>query len=205
MPTRVLLLRHAETATPLIFHGAESDIELSDRGQRQAEAVAAVLASRTPDCLISSGMRRALQTAEPIARACGLSVQVEPELHERRVGALSGKPTHGPGVWPETLDRWLAGETDYALAWAESYDDLCRRLLPVWERLTQQHAGQTMILVAHGMVCKVLLLELLAGYTLGDWHRIGPIANVALHELVGDEHSWQAVRINEVPEGVRGC
>ena len=40
MPTRVLLLRHAETATPHLFHGAESDVGLSERGRRQADAVA---------------------------------------------------------------------------------------------------------------------------------------------------------------------
>src|SRR5262245_59766453 len=95
MPTRVLLLRHAESANPTIFHGAESDVGLSERGRRQAEAVAAVLAARRPDRLISSAMRRARETAAPIATACGLPVQIEPALHERRVGALSGTPTSG--------------------------------------------------------------------------------------------------------------
>ena len=93
MPTRVLLLRHAETASPLIFHGAESDIGLSERGRRQADAIAPVLAARAPSAIISSGMRRALDTASPIARACGLPLRIEPSLHERRVGALSGTPT----------------------------------------------------------------------------------------------------------------
>ena len=44
MPTRVLLLRHGETTDPLVFHGAESDVGLSGRGRRQAEAAAAALA-----------------------------------------------------------------------------------------------------------------------------------------------------------------
>src|SRR5581483_8043170 len=69
MMTRVFLLRHAETANPLVFHGAESDVALSPRGQRQAEAVARVLAGDRPDVVISSAMRRARDTAVPIARA----------------------------------------------------------------------------------------------------------------------------------------
>lgn len=32
MPTRIWLLRHAETALPTVFHGAESDVGLSRRG-----------------------------------------------------------------------------------------------------------------------------------------------------------------------------
>ncbi len=85
MPTRVLLLRHAESANPLIFHGAESDVGLSERGWRQAKVIAPVLAAQTPDVLISSAMRRARETAQPIARACGLPVRIEADLHERRV------------------------------------------------------------------------------------------------------------------------
>src|SRR5262249_51225625 len=123
MPDRVFLLRHAETADPLVFHGAESDVGLSARGRAQAEAVAPVLAAYRPGAVVSSAMRRALDTAGPIARACGLAVQVEPDLHERRVGELSGTPTAGrDGVWPDTLRRWMAGDTGFAPPGAESFD-----------------------------------------------------------------------------------
>src|SRR6059058_5481382 len=90
MPTRVLLLRHAESADPTVFHGAESDVGLSERGKRQAELIAPALAAYRPVTVISSGMRRALATAEPIARACAVTIRIEPALHERRVGKLAG-------------------------------------------------------------------------------------------------------------------
>src|SRR5437773_1731530 len=106
MSTRVLLLRHAESANPLVFHGAESDVGLSERGQRQADAVAPVLAALSPTRLVSSAMRRARDTAAPIARACRLDPRIEPNLHERRVGIMSGTPTNS-GVWPATLNRWV--------------------------------------------------------------------------------------------------
>jgi hypothetical protein len=50
-PTRVLLLRHAETAAPDRFHGAESDIPLGENGRRQAEAAAQGLSQAKPDVL----------------------------------------------------------------------------------------------------------------------------------------------------------
>src|SRR5215218_2798151 len=74
--TRVLLLRHAETSAPDRFHGAESDIGLGPTGQLQAEAAAQALRALRPDALYCSAMRRARETAEPIARACGLVPQV---------------------------------------------------------------------------------------------------------------------------------
>src|SRR5262245_45757038 len=134
---RVFLLRHAESADPTIFHGAESDVGLSARGQQQAEAVARYLATLAPRRLASSAMLRARATAAPIAQACGLELEIEPALHERRVGTLAGTPTQGSdGVWPDTLARWVAGETGYAPPGAESYDAIRARVLPAWERLT---------------------------------------------------------------------
>jgi broad specificity phosphatase PhoE len=200
---RVLLLRHAESANPRIFHGAESDVGLSERGRRQAEAIAPVLAALAPARIVASAMRRARETAEPIARACGLLLETEPALHERRVGALAGTPTGGSdGIWPATLARWIAGDTAFAPDGAESFDDIRDRVLPVWRRITAAPDAGPLIVVAHGLVCKVLFLSLLPGYTLADWHRIGPIANVSISELIASDDGWSAVRLNEVPAEV---
>jgi broad specificity phosphatase PhoE len=203
MPTRVFLLRHGESADPSVFHGAESDVGLSARGRRQAEAVAPILAAEAPAAVVSSAMRRALETAAPIAAACGCPLSVEPDLHERRVGALSGTPfASADGVWPETLQRWLAGETSYAPPGAESFDAIRARVLPVWERLTRRHGGRCLVVVAHGVVCKVLFFSLLPGLGVRDWHRFGPVRNAALSELVLGEGGWQAVRLNDLPRSV---
>ena len=205
MATRVLLLRHGETADPLVFHGAESDVGLSERGRGQAEAAAAALAPFGPTQVTSSAMLRARETAGPIARACGLPLRVEAALHERRVGALSGTPTNGSdGVWPDTLRRWVEGDTGFAPPGAESFDAIRDRVCPVWERMTAGRPGETQVIVAHGVVCKVLLLTLLPGYSIADWRRLGPMLNVGVHELVLEADGWRAVRLNEPPAGLRG-
>jgi len=200
VPTRVFVLRHGESADPSVFHGAESDVGLSERGRRQAEAVAPVLAAQAPAAVVSSAMRRARDTAAPIAAACGLPVLLEPLLHERRVGALSGTPFgSSEGVWPDTLRRWVAGETSFAPPESESFDHVRHRVLPVWERLIHTYAGRCLVIVAHGVVCKVLFLSVLPGFSVADWHRLGPIRNAALRELEGDAGRWRARRLNEVP------
>jgi 2,3-bisphosphoglycerate-dependent phosphoglycerate mutase len=202
--TRVLLLRHAESANPAVFHGAESDIDLSERGRRQADAVAGVVAAYQPHRLVSSGMLRARATAAPIALACRLPVQIEPDLHERRVGALGGTPTGlREGIWSETIKRWLAGDSAYAPEGAESFDQIRDRVLPVWDRLTTEAKGQTLVIVAHGGVCKVLLLTLLPGRGVLDWQNMGLIHNVAVTELQRTDDGWKSLRFNEIPEAVR--
>ncbi len=204
MSTRIYLLRHAESANPNVFHGAESDVGLSDRGRRQAEAVAAVLAGLAPHGLVTSPMLRARLTAAPIAAACGLSARIEPELYERRLGPLAGLPFHAAdAVWPEMLRRWAAGDTGFAPEGAESFAAVRARLLPVWERLTSEFSGRRLVIVAHGAVCKVLLLSILRGFGPGDWERLGPIRNAAVTELTSAADGWEAVRLNDVPEPLR--
>ncbi len=204
MTTRILLIRHAETALPDVFHGYESDIDLGVRGYAQAEALALVIAARTPDALVCSGMRRARRTAEAISRATGLPLRIEPELHERKVGSLQGSPVAGEsGVWPETLKRWMAGDTGYAPEGTESFDDMARRVLPVWDRLTAEYAGKTAAIVAHGIVIRVVLLSVLEGYNVADWPRLGRIHNVSVSEVAGGGRHWTAAGVGEVPEDVR--
>ncbi len=91
----------------------------------------------------------------------------------------------------------MAGETAFAPAGDESFDDIRRRVLPVWQRVTTEAEGKTIVLVAHGVVCKVLLLTLLADYSVADWHRIGPIHNVGISELIYEGDGWRAIRLNE--------
>jgi len=199
--TRVFILRHGESADPSVFHGAESDIGLSERGQRQALAVAPLLAAHAPAAVVSSAMRRAQDTAAPIAAACGLPVLLEPHLHERRVGMLSGMPFgSSEGLWPQTLRRWIAGDTAFAPHGAESFDNVRARVVPVWERLTRAYAGRCLVIVTHGVVCKVLFLSLLPGLSVADWQRLGPIRNVALTELERNQGGWEARRLNELPD-----
>jgi probable phosphoglycerate mutase len=205
MPTRVYLMRHAEPCDPDIFHGYESDVGLSPFGDRQAAAVAPVVAARRPDAVISSGMLRARRTAEPIARTCGLPLLIEPALHERKLGRLSGAPANKEiGLPPETLEHWQAGDTAYGPEGSESYDDLVRRILPAWERVTSAHVGQTVVLVCHGIVCRIILLAAAPFAGLADWRKLGRMPTVSISELErGPGGTWRALTVAEVPPEVR--
>jgi broad specificity phosphatase PhoE len=198
--TTVWLTRHAETSIPTVFHGAESDVGLSDLGRLQAAAAAEWFRNRSPSVVVSSAMRRAVDTAAPIAAACGVPHVVEPEFHERRVGVLSGTAFSSEGgPWPGTIDRWVAGDSAFTTPGAESFDDLRDRLLPAFRRITNRFRGERVVLVAHGVVTKVLLLNLLSGYGPGDWVRLGKVSNLAVSELVLGETGWTGKSLLQVP------
>lgn len=202
--TRVWLLRHAETATPMVFHGAESDELLSDHGRRQAAAAAEWFKTIEPDIVVSSRMRRAVSTAAPIAAAGKIPHLIEEQLHERRVGALCGTSfSLREGPWVETLSHWTSANTSYTTSGAESYDDLVTRLVPAFERIIQSHANKRIVIVAHGIVCKVLLLTLLPGWGPTRWHELGKVHNLSVSELTPlSAGRWQFHMLLTVPPPV---
>jgi broad specificity phosphatase PhoE len=195
--TRILLLRHAETSAPDRLHGAESDIGLGPRGLQQADAVAAWLGTQRPDALVSSAMSRALQTARPIAGVCGLEIDIVPELHERKMGRYSGMSREeAMPMHRETMRRWMAGESDYALEGCESYVAMRTRVLPVFEKIATRGAARTTIIVAHGMVIRILLTSILDDFGPSNLDRIR-IENVAVNDLRRDGKGWRAMALNQ--------
>lgn len=198
--SRILVLRHAETSAPDRFHGAESDVGLGERGRRQAETVARILAAERPFAIYSSAMKRAVETAEPIARACGLEPLIEPLLHERRMGPLSGlSREEGLSAYSEAKRRWMAGEIGYTHQGGESYADVRDRTVPVFERIAAGAAGRTVVVVAHGVVIRVLLCSVLEGRSAADFERFA-IDNTALNDLRHDGRNWAAATLNQRTE-----
>src|SRR3954453_14064406 len=80
----LVLVRHAEP-TRIDSHepgGAPADPALTERGREQAERVAAWLAFESIDTLLVSPKPRALETAEPIAKLCGLEPVLATDIVE---------------------------------------------------------------------------------------------------------------------------
>jgi len=199
MTTRVLLLRHAETAAPDRFHGAESDVGLGDRGHDQARAAAERIAPLAPSALYCSAMLRARQTAGPIALACGLEPIILPDLHERRMGPLSGMALEeGWSAYRAAIEQWKVGDLDAAHEGGESYAQIRDRVVPALVGLARRHPGETVVVVAHGVVIRVLLSTLLGGHGPGDFDRFG-IDFVAVNDLRHDGEVWSARALNGAP------
>lgn len=203
LPECVFLTRHAETAAPGLFHGAESDVGLSEHGRKQADAAAEWFTSQNVTVVVSSAMTRAQDTAAPIAAACGVPHRVLPQLHERRVGALSGTTfDHRTGPWADTITRWETGDITYTTYGAESFAELQARLVASWHDLIESYPGGRPLVVAHGVVCKVLLVSLLQGWDVSGWSRIGRVSNLSVSKLKPCRDGWVADPLLVVPPPV---
>jgi broad specificity phosphatase PhoE len=187
----------------MLFHGFESDIGLSELGREQASAASGWFRGKDLTAVVSSGMKRAIDTATPTAQACGVPHTIEFGLHERKVGALCGvefSMTEGP--WAETVARWSAGDTTFTTPGAESFEDVKSRVLAAWDNVVAAYPNGNILVVAHGVVCKILLLSLLPDWDATGWVKLGRVANLSVTELVADGGKWRAESLLQVPPPV---
>jgi probable phosphoglycerate mutase len=158
----LLLVRHAEPVRigPEDSPGEAADPQLTRRGLDQAERLARWLAAEPVQHVVSSSLRRATETAAPIAAAHGMEVEVIDGLCEWDANSDHYIPVE---ELRETKDdRWLAmieGRwEDYG---GENPEVFRARVVPVLEEIIAAHPGETVVAVCHGGVINVYLAALL--------------------------------------------
>jgi broad specificity phosphatase PhoE len=194
---RLYLMRHGEVAyfdadgKPL----PEDGVGLTEEGRAQADAIAQLLAPMPIDRVITSGLRRTVETAAIVAP--GVEAEAWPELRELRGSKLSAIPEAElkdqfvhvfRGVVPLER-RFLGGET---------IGELFDRVLPAVERLLVDDGWDTALAVLHGGVNRAILSWALTGERL----YLGPFEQAAgcLNVLdVGSDGVWIVRAVNHSP------
>ena len=156
--TRVLLIRHGETAWNVDARiQGHLDIELNDKGRWQAQQLAASLAMEKIDAIYSSDLSRAFETATAVARRQGREVNIEPLLRERHFGIFQGRQfKEVEKEMPEQAARWRQRDPDFCPEGGESIRLFYARCVDTAARLAAAHPDQTIALVAHGGVLDCL-------------------------------------------------
>jgi broad specificity phosphatase PhoE len=103
-------------------------------------------------------LRRAAATARCITGSLGVPLEIEPGLVEANVGLWADL------TWEEVERRWPdehrafhADPERHGYPGGENLREVRARVLPVITRLVERHSGQTLLVVGHGLVNRVLL------------------------------------------------
>ena len=182
--TRVVLVRHGETEwnVGLRIQG-HLDIPLNDTGREQARRVGAALADEGLQAVYSSDLQRAAHTAEAIARAAGLTVQLDRGLRERAFGAFEGLSfKEVEARHPEDARRWRQREPGFAPGGGEALADFFERCRSTALAIAARHPGQSIALVAHGGVLDCLYRA--ATHVALDAPRTWHLGNAAINRLL---------------------
>ncbi|GFG50918.1 histidine phosphatase family protein [Mycolicibacterium agri] len=200
---RLVMLRHGQTE----FNAGnrmqgQLDTELSDLGRDQAVAVAEVLAKRQPLLIVSSDLRRALDTAVALGERSGVPVDVDARLRETHLGEWQGM-THleVDATAPGARMAWRDDAT-WAPHGGESRVDVAHRSMPLMAELVEAQTDwgndepeRPVILVAHGGLIAALTAALLK-LPVENWPALGGMGNASWVQLSG--HSAEDAVLSDI-------
>jgi len=167
MSTLLLLARHGETIDNArqIMQG-QTQGQLNEGGIAQAEALAASLATMSIDACLASDLRRAVQTAEIVARPHHLDVLTTPLLRERDWGDFTGRfiPDLKDEAWPQNV---------------ETQEAMMQRGRKFLQLVAERYAGMTVLAVGHGIINKAIQ----SVFFNKPMREIKPMTNAEVREL----------------------
>jgi probable phosphoglycerate mutase len=161
---KIILVRHGQTDwnAPERFRG-RADIPLNEIGLVQAEATGKRIADTWhPTAVYASPLNRAIQTAEKIVRPLGLTVQPYKGLIDIDYGEWQGlSPEEVSASHPEMILAWRQAPHTIRIPGGETLDEVQDRAMAAVFELCRQHPGETIVLVSHTVVNRLILLGVL--------------------------------------------
>ncbi len=161
--TRVYLLRHGEIETydRRVFNG-KRDVPLTPRGIQQLEEIAKRLSSEGIRSVYTSTLQRSMRGGEAIARASSVPCVHLDGLCEKNYGAWEGlTATEVEMRYPTQWAEYRSHPEQSRPEGGESHKDVLARVLETLHAILGKHAGETIAIVAHGGVNKLVLGEAL--------------------------------------------
>lgn len=117
------------------------------------------------------------------------------------MAGLSGMPRdQGWPLYEASFRQWMAGDWDATHPGGESYREIRQRVLPAIDAIRAAHHGASVVVVAHGVVIRVLITSLVEGYSCRDWENLG-IDFTAINVLHAHGETWHATHLNGVAVG----
>jgi probable phosphoglycerate mutase len=173
MATKILLIRHGQTEWNRVerFRG-HADVPLNETGLKQAEVTGRYVAANWKvDTICSSPLSRAVKTAEMIGKHVNLPVEIHSGLTDIDYGEWQGVTTEEAiKRWPAMVEAWYEAPHQVRIPGGETLEALRKRAMETIKDLTARHSGQTIVLVGHTVINKIILLGVLGLGSERLWH-----------------------------------
>lgn len=171
--TRIFLVRHGETRwnAEKRYIGV-TDLELTDKGRRQAQAVGRCLAGNCQvNVVFSSSLIRANETGKIISDSVNAELKIESELNEIDFGKWEGLTAEEIlRDYPEMIHKWQSLEPTFTMPQGENWLDFQKRVRNGFNRIYKKSKEESVALVSHAGVIKTLVCQIL-GIDLSNFWR----------------------------------
>ena len=182
--TRLILVRHGESqANALKIFTGHLDYDLSEKGFAEAEMVASYLVPREViDHVYASDLIRAVHTAEPTARALGLSIHTDARLREVDLGDWTGTPLTGKeDSDPENFRKKQEDPSHFRYPNGEYLPEYYDHVIECITEIADKYPDQTILIAAHGGTVRAFC-AFASGYSREEMSSFGaPIVNASIN------------------------
>ena len=172
----LLLVRHAEAARDRDSH--RDDWALTARGVVAAQQMAARLANRAIDDVVSSPAARAVATARPLVERLGCNLTIDDRLRERDFG--EAWIDDFDGFVERSFANWSSSEGG-----AESFDACAQRM----GGAIADVADASTVVVSHGQAIAAFLATIDPHFGIDDWRALAMPDVIEMHGGV-----WRSIR-----------
>ena len=159
--TRIYLIRHGQVAGfDQPRYNGQTDVVLTDYGVEQYHLLKDRLADTKISSCYTSDLSRCTTGAEIICQALGIDPVARRELRELNIGEWEGLSWQEiKSNWPEGWQARLADLVNYRVPGGENLLDVEARVIPVINEIVERHKGQEVLVVGHGGVNRIVLLN----------------------------------------------
>lgn len=157
--TRVWLIRHGEPAEEARNRCYGSlDIRLSEKGRRQMERVAQHLKAEPAAVIYTSPSSRALESASILAESQSCPLKIAADFREMDFGAFEGLTYDEiAALYPDLYRQWMETPTEIRFPNGENFAEMRTRVLHAFEKILCERENQTIMIVSHGGVNRILI------------------------------------------------
>jgi probable phosphoglycerate mutase len=197
--TDVLLVRHGESGSmvggaSLALTDGQGDPPLATGGIAEAELVGARLALQDIGAIYTSPLRRCRETAEPLARALGLTPRVERDLREVFMGEWEGGLYRKKFAEQDPIAQRMLDEQRWdVIPGAEPAVEFAHRVRSVLTQIAAAHVGEKIAVFTHAGVIGEALSQASGSQPFAF---IGP-DNASISQLLVTGEEWLVRRFND--------
>ncbi len=171
MPT-LLLIRHGENdyLKKNRLPGHRPGIHLNERGRQQAAELARSLSQLPIKAIYASPLERAVETAEPLAQALGLGIQIRPPLTDVDPGLWTGrswKALHRTKQWKVIQHT----PSQFQFPGGETFLQAQERIVAALIAISAAHKREMVAVVFHADPIKLAVAHYL-GLPLDNFQRL---------------------------------
>ncbi|APB34502.1 phosphoglycerate mutase [Gloeomargarita lithophora Alchichica-D10] len=197
IPTRILLTRHGESTfnAQSRVQGRSDEAALTERGRLMAVNTGQLLQGVGVDHIYTSPLRRALETAQ-LLDLPGVPITPTEQLLEIDLPEWEGL-THEQvrTQFPQDYQHWRNAPAQFVMAGRYPLLELLHQAAQFWQDVIPRHRGQTLMVVGHATINRMLLVQLL-GLDPADYFRLQQSnCGLTVLNLQPERVQWEALNL----------